>query len=70
MELPSDEKFFVNVGSVGQPRDGDNRACYAILEPDAVTWHRVPYDYRETMNKILAAGDLSELLARRLQVGK
>ena len=70
MELPLDGKFFVNVGSVGQPRDGDNRACYAVLEEDAVTWHRVAYDYRETMNKILATGELSELLARRLAVGK
>jgi len=70
MELPLDGKFFVNVGSVGQPRDGDNRACYAVLEEDAVTWHRVAYNYRETMNKILATGNLSELLARRLAVGK
>ena len=70
MELPSDEKFFVNVGSLGQPRDSDNRACYAILEPDAVTWHRVAYDYRETMNKIFSTRELSELLARRLAVGK
>jgi len=70
MELPVDGKFFVNVGSVGQPRDGDNRACYAVLEEDAVTWHRVAYDYRETMNKILGTGQLSELLARRLAVGK
>jgi diadenosine tetraphosphatase ApaH/serine/threonine PP2A family protein phosphatase len=70
MELPEGRKFFVNVGSVGQPRDGDNRACYAVLEEDVVTWHRVAYDYRETMNKIMATGELSELLARRLAVGK
>jgi hypothetical protein len=41
-----------------------------VLEEDVVTWHRVAYDYRETMNKIMATGELSELLARRLAVGK
>ena len=53
-----------------QPRDNDNRACYAVLEDHQVTWHRVPYDYRATMDKILATGVLSEMLARRLQMGK
>ena len=42
-----------------------NRACYAVLSEDSVTWHRVPYDYRATMDKILATGALSEILARR-----
>jgi predicted phosphodiesterase len=63
-------KYYVNVGSTGQPRDGDNRACYAVLEDDRVTWHRVPYDFRVTMEKIMATGRLSEILARRLAVGK
>ncbi len=63
-------KAFINVGSVGQPRDGDNRASYAVLEEDRVTWYRVPYDFRTTMDKILATGTLSEILARRLQLGK
>ncbi|MCA9165953.1 MAG: metallophosphoesterase family protein, partial [Planctomycetales bacterium] len=70
LELPPEGKFFVNVGSVGQPRDGDNRACYAVLEERAVTWHRVPYDYATTMKKILATNELSELLGRRLAIGK
>jgi putative phosphoesterase len=35
---------FVNVGSVGKPKDGDWRACYAIVDSDAVTFHRVDYD--------------------------
>ena len=52
--LQEDGPYVFNVGSVGQPRDGDNRACYAVLEDDAVTWHRVPYDYRATMAKITA----------------
>lgn len=69
LELP-EGKAFLNVGSVGQPRDGDNRACYAVLTDTHVTWHRVPYDYRATMEKILGTGALSEILARRLQIGK
>jgi diadenosine tetraphosphatase ApaH/serine/threonine PP2A family protein phosphatase len=70
MALPRGGKCFINVGSVGQPRDGDNRACYAILEDETITWHRVAYDYRSTMHKILDTGALAEVLARRLAVGK
>ncbi|MBL8858242.1 MAG: metallophosphoesterase family protein [Planctomycetes bacterium] len=65
-----DRKYFVNVGSTGQPRDGDPRACYAVLEDDQVTWHRIAYDYRVTQKKILDTGVLSEVLARRLAIGK
>lgn len=70
MEIPPAGKLFINVGSVGQPRDGDNRACYAILEPDRVTWHRVEYDHQTTMHKILENPELSDLLGRRLPIGK
>ena len=69
-EFEDDAKYFVNVGSVGQPRDSDNRACYAVLEDRSVTWHRVPYDFQETARKILDTGQLSEVLARRLALGK
>ena len=60
----------MNVGSTGQPRVGDARACYAVLEDHQVTWHRIPYDHRTTMQKIMDTGVLSEVLARRLAVGK
>ena len=70
LPLAENKKFFVNVGSTGQPRDGDNRACYAVLEDTQVTWSSVPYDYRGTMQKILGTGVLSDVLARRLAVGK
>lgn len=63
-------KYFVNVGSTGQPRDGDPRACYAVLEDHQVTWHRVAYDYRVTQKKIQDTGVLSDVLARRLAIGK
>jgi predicted phosphodiesterase len=72
LTLPLEEsrKWFVNVGSVGQPRDSDNRACYAVLEDRQVTWYRVPYDFQRTADKILRTGVLSEVLARRLAMGK
>jgi diadenosine tetraphosphatase ApaH/serine/threonine PP2A family protein phosphatase len=63
-------QYFVNVGSVGQPRDGDSRACYAILEPTKVTWHRIPYDYRATQAKIRSHSGLTEILASRLAMGR
>jgi diadenosine tetraphosphatase ApaH/serine/threonine PP2A family protein phosphatase len=69
-DLPRDEQFFLNVGSVGQPRDGDNRACYVILEDERITWRRVPYDFRLTMDRILEIPELPEVLARRLSVGR
>lgn len=70
LELPPGKRFFVNVGSVGQPRDSDNRACYAILEDERITWRRVPYDFQITAEKIVRTGALSEVLARRLAMGK
>lgn len=70
LPLEAGRKFFVNVGSTGQPRDGDNRACYAVLEEHQVTWHRVPYDFRVTQEKIQRTGVLHEVLARRLAVGR
>ncbi|MCZ6597210.1 MAG: metallophosphoesterase family protein [Planctomycetota bacterium] len=69
-DLTAGRKFFINVGSTGQPRDGDPRACYVVLEGDRVTWHRVEYPFRTTMDKIMSTGQLSEILARRLAVGK
>ena len=61
-----------NPGSVGQPRDGDNRASYAILSFDdgeaSVEPRRVPYDYHAASSKIRAAG-LPESFAERLASG-
>lgn len=70
LPLEADKRYFINVGSTGQPRDGDNRACYAVLEDHQVSWYRVEYDFRTTQDKILHTGVLSEVLARRLSVGK
>ena len=69
--LPKTGKILVNVGSVGQPRDGDNRACYAIYRPDADTieFRRVPYDIKRTKKRILRAG-LPRFTALRLFLGR
>ncbi len=60
----------VNVGSVGQPRDEEPRAAYAIYDTEAaaVHMHRVPYDVDTASRKILDAG-LPEILAQRLRTG-
>jgi predicted phosphodiesterase len=63
------EKLYVCVGSVGQPRDGDPRACFVIYNGDRVTYHRVHYDVQSTVDAIRAAG-LPEPLAQRLLVGR
>ena len=61
----------VNPGSVGQPRDGDSRASYALLDTSAgtVTHRRVGYDIGETQRRMAAAG-LPEALAERLSRGR
>jgi diadenosine tetraphosphatase ApaH/serine/threonine PP2A family protein phosphatase len=66
--FPKDEPVLVNVGSVGQPRDGDPRACYCIVD-DGYRFIRLPYDVEATAAKIKAAG-LPESLAVRLRVGR
>jgi len=64
------EKVIINVGSVGQPRDHDPRASYAVLHPDRVEFHRVPYDIDATAGKIRAIEQLSDWLADRLYEGR
>lgn len=76
--LAADRRYLVNVGSVGQPRDGDPRAAALLLETaeggsgDAVTTIRIvrePYDVERAQRKILEA-DLPAVLAARLAVGQ
>ena len=68
--LPCGEKKMINVGSVGQPRDGDNRACYAIFDGKTLQWIRVQYNYQKTMQKIKEIDRLSDFLAERLEIGR
>lgn len=68
--LHEESRYLINPGSVGQPRDGDPRAAYAILDTDARTLElrRVSYDVVAAQARIRAAG-LPEPLARRLETG-
>jgi len=64
-------KYLINAGSVGQPRDGDPRAAYVTFDlvKNEIELHRVPYDFRMTQKKIMAAG-LPERVASRLAIGR
>lgn len=66
------EKLMINVGSVGQPRDEDERACYAILDHTAkkILFRRVPYDFDTTAKKIYAVDELDNMLGDRLRTGR
>ena len=66
-----EERLIVNPGSVGQPRDGDPRAAYAIYdsEQETVTHYRVRYDIAATQSKMRAQG-LPEYLVERLAYGR
>ena len=71
LEVERGKKYFVNIGSVGQPRDGDPRAAYGIYDMKAGTieLRRLEYDFEKTQAKIREA-DLPERLANRLALGK
>jgi diadenosine tetraphosphatase ApaH/serine/threonine PP2A family protein phosphatase len=64
------EKCVVNPGSVGQPRDRDNRASYAVWHEDRVEFVRVEYDIQSVMEKIKNIGQLSDFLGERLLEGR
>jgi diadenosine tetraphosphatase ApaH/serine/threonine PP2A family protein phosphatase len=69
--VPAHRRWIATVGSVGQPRDGDTRAGYALLDLDRhqLTFWRVRYDHVAAAHAVRAAG-LDEALARRLESGR
>ena len=78
MQLDPETRHLINPGSVGQPRDADWRAAFAIYDSGAssaeqhgttITFHRVPYDLTSAQGRILMAG-LPERLAARLREGR
>jgi diadenosine tetraphosphatase ApaH/serine/threonine PP2A family protein phosphatase len=71
IQLEAGYRYIVNVGSVGQPRDGDTRAAYGIYNSGEETFslRRVPYDVEKAAFKIRKAG-LPEALALRLGLGR
>lgn len=71
LRIEPGKKYFINTGSVGQPRDGDARAAYCIydIERNEVEQRRLPYDMATAQEKIIRAG-LPRLLADRLELGR
>jgi diadenosine tetraphosphatase ApaH/serine/threonine PP2A family protein phosphatase len=74
LDLKPGERYLINPGSVGQPRDNDWRAAFAVYEgkgelPASVTFYRVPYPVEETQARIISA-NLPERLATRLALGR
>lgn len=63
-------RAIVNVGSVGQPRDGDNRLSYVTYDGSEVTFIRLPYEFESAAAAIRAVPELPDYLADRLAVGR
>ena len=72
--IEENEKAFINVGSAGQPRDGDTRACYVLLDDSGdsrrVIYRRVEYDLERTASLIEKNEFLDNYLADRLRAGR
>ncbi len=66
----TDEKVMINVGSVGQPRDGDWRSCYVIVDTTSIEFRRVEYDVETTVDKIFRIPELDNFLGERLREGR
>lgn len=66
------DKCMVNVGSVGQPRDGNPKSCFVVLDTDekTVEYHRVEYNVEKTRDKIYAVDELDNMLGDRLLTGR
>jgi diadenosine tetraphosphatase ApaH/serine/threonine PP2A family protein phosphatase len=71
LKLNPAKKYLVNPGSVGQPRDRDRRAAFAIYDSERheILFYRVPYDIARAQERILQAG-LPPFLATRLEEGR
>ena len=71
LDLKPRSKYLINPGSVGQPRDGDPRAAYAIADTGKrrIELFRLDYALEEAQQKVIKAG-LPEVLAQRLAVGR
>jgi predicted phosphodiesterase len=69
-KIPANKKILVNVGSVGQPRDGEPRPSFVTFDGSLVKFHRIEYDIETTIEKIYAEEKLPNYLADRLLVGR
>lgn len=64
------KKVICNVGSVGQPSDGDPRACYVTFDWNRIRFHRVEYDVETTIQKIHAIPEIANIFGDRLREGR
>lgn len=64
------KKVMVNVGSVGQPRDGNSQASYVVFDGQTIHFHRVAYDIAKTAQKIYDIPELDNFLGDRLFEGR
>lgn len=71
IKLDPETQYLINPGSVGQPRDSDWRAAFALFDVEAyaLSFHRVPYDLQRAQQRILDA-NLPHRLAQRLALGR
>ena len=67
---PNGDQALINIGSIGQPRDGDTRSSFVTYDGETVRFHRLEYDYHSTMAKIRAIPELPDYLADRLAQGR
>ncbi len=70
VKVTDGRKYYVNIGSVGQPRDRDTRSCYVIFDGDVVQFRRVEYEFKKTMQKIYDMKALPRRFGDRLQHGR
>jgi len=66
----SEQRCIVNVGSVGQPRDGDNRLSYLLFDGENITFIRLEYDWETSAERIRSVPELPDFLADRLGAGR
>lgn len=71
MKLDPETQYLINPGSVGQPRDSDWRAAFALFDTEeySISFYRVPYDVQRSQQRILEA-NLPHRLAQRLAIGR
>ncbi|MCD6364931.1 MAG: metallophosphoesterase, partial [Planctomycetes bacterium] len=69
-DIEPDRKAIINVGSVGQPRDRDTRACYVVVGSDYVQFIRVAYDVNIVAEKVASIKELDDYQGARLIEGR
>lgn len=68
--ITENEKCVINPGSVGQPRDRDPRASYAIVDGDRISFVRLEYDIQAVIEKVLQVPEINDFLGTRLLEGR